>query len=237
MLILAVCTDKFAATVYSHTTVGVMLYGIMMKNYTISGLIGIVTAVPTLLVVSYGIHVAKRMGQKRALVILTALGIFFQIIMALILMQENIHTVSFHIKKVNAITIAFVLVYILLNGCKSIANNMVVPMIADCTDYERYRSGKFVPGLMGALFSFVDKVFAALGVGFVGVVMLIMGYNKRLPQIGDEATPVLKWTTLFLYCGVPIIGWICSLISMRYYTLDKKKMYEIIQNRYGVIDS
>lgn len=237
MLILAACTDKFAATVYSHTTVGVMLYGIMMKDYTISGLIGIVTAVPTLLVVSYGVHVAKRMGQKKALVLFTALGIFFQSIMALILMQENIHTVSFHIKKVNAITIAFVLVYILLNGCKSITNNMVVPMIADCTDYERYRSGKFVPGLMGALFSFVDKVFAALGVGFVGVVMLIMGYNKRLPQVGDEATPVLKWTTLFLYCGVPIIGWICSLISMRYYTLDKKKMYEIIQNRYGVIDS
>ena len=40
MLIIAACTDKFAATVYSHTTVGVMLYGIMMENYGISGLIG-----------------------------------------------------------------------------------------------------------------------------------------------------------------------------------------------------
>lgn len=229
MLIIAACTDKFAATVYSHTTVSVMLYGIMMNNYGISGLIGIVTAVPTLLVVSAGIHVAQNMGQKKALVLFTALGIVFQVMMAAVLMQDNINTVSFHPHRINSITIWFVLIYILLNGCKSITNNMVVPMIADCSDYEQYRSGKFVPGLMGALFSFIDKVFAALGTAFVGFVMLIIGYNKQFPQIGDAVTPVLKWTTLFLYCGVPILGWICSLVSMRYYSLDKKKMHEVTQ--------
>lgn len=77
MLIIAACTDKFASTVYSHTTVGVMLYGIMMNNYGISGWIGVVTALPTLVVVSAGIHTAQRMGQKKALVLFTALGIFF----------------------------------------------------------------------------------------------------------------------------------------------------------------
>lgn len=227
MLIIAACTDKFAATVYSHTTVGVMLYGIIMGNYGISGLIGVVTAIPTLFVVSAGIHTAQRMGQKKALVLFTALGIFFQLVMMFVLMDERIHTVSFSLGNINGITLWFVGIYILLNGCKSITNNMVVPMIADCSDYERYRSGRFVPGLMGALFSFVDKVFAALGTGFVGVVMLVMGYNRRLPQIGDELTNPMKWTTLFLYCGVPIIGWVCSLVSMRYYTLDKKKMHEV----------
>lgn len=227
MLIIAACTDKFAATVYSHTTVGVMLYGIIMDNYGISGLIGVVTAVPTLFVVSAGIRTAQKMGQKKSLVLFTALGIFFQILMILVLMQKNINTVSFSLKKINGITIWFVGIFILLNGCKSITNNMVVPMIADCSDYERWRSGRFVPGLMGALFSFADKVFAALGTAFVGLVMFVMGYNRRLPQIGDPLTGDLKWITLFLYCGVPIFGWICSLVSMRYYTLDKKKMHEI----------
>ena len=227
MLIIAACTDKLAATVYAHTTVTVMLYGILMDNYGVSGLIGVVTAIPTLVVVSAGIRVAQKMGQKKSLVIFTAFGIFFQTVMAFVLMQDNINTVSFTPGKINGITFWFVATYILLNGCKSITNNMVVPMIADCSDYERYRSGKFVPGLMGALFSFVDKVFAALGTGFVGIVMCIMGYNRRLPQIGDAVTPALRWTTLFLYCGVPIIGWVCSLFSMRYYTLDKKTMQEI----------
>ena len=119
------------------------------------------------------------------------------------------------------------MVYVLLNGCKSITNNMVVPMIADCSDYEQYRSGKFVPGLMGALFSFVDKVFAALGTAFVGLVMLAIGYNSRFPQIEDTLTPVLKWTTIFLFCIVPIIGWVVSLLSMHFYSLDMKTMKEI----------
>ena len=100
-------------------------------------------------------------------------------------------------------------------------------MIADCSDYEQYRSGKFVPGLMGALFSFVDKVFAALGTAFVGLVMLAIGYNSRFPQIEDTLTPVLKWTTIFLFCIVPIMGWVISLLSMHFYSLDMKTMKEI----------
>ena len=69
MLIMAACTNRFAATVYSHTTVGVMLYGIMMENYGIAGWIGVVAALPTLLVVTVGIRAAQRMGQKKALVL------------------------------------------------------------------------------------------------------------------------------------------------------------------------
>ena len=80
---------------------------------------------------------------------------------------------------------------------------------------------------MGAMFSFVDKVFAAFGTAFVGLVMMLIGYNHTFPQIGDAVTPVLKWTTLFLYCGTPIIGWVISLIVMRFYSLDHKKMREI----------
>lgn len=233
MLIFSACTNRFAATVYSHTTVGVMLFGIMMEDYGISGLIGVVTAVPTLFVVSGGIKVAQRMGQKRALVLFTGLGIFFQVVMILVLMQDKVNTITFQLSKINVLTICFILVYVLLNGCKSITNNMVVPMIADCSDYEQYRSGKFVPGLMGALFSFVDKVFSALGTAFVGLIMMIMGYNKQFPQINDPLTPQLKWTTLFLYCGTPIIGWIFSLISMRYYSLDKNKMHEVSKRLHG----
>lgn len=227
MLIIAACTDKFAATVYGHTTVGVMLYGILMENYGLSGWIGIVAAIPTLMIVALGIRVAQTMGQKRSLVLFTGLGIFFQILMIVVLMQKNINTVTFHIGKMNVISIVFIVVFVLLNGCKSITNNMVTPMIADCSDYEQMRSGKFVPGLMGALFSFVDKVFTALGMAFVGLVMLVMGYNKKFPQIADAETPVLRGMTIFLYCIVPIIGWLFSLISMHFYSLDKKTMHEI----------
>ena len=166
-------------------------------------------------------------SNGKALVLFTYFGIVFQVVMIVALLQDSINTVNFGLHKINAISIAFFVVYVLLNGCKSITNNMVVPMIADCSDYEQYRSGKFVPGLMGALFSFVDKVFAALGTAFVGLVMLAIGYNSRFPQIEDTLTPVLKWTTIFLFCIVPIIGWVISLLSMHFYSLDMKTMKEI----------
>ena len=34
--------------------------------------------------------------------------------------------------------------------------DMPIPMVADCADYETYSSGKFIPGIMGTLFSLVD---------------------------------------------------------------------------------
>lgn len=227
MLTIAACTDRFAATVYGHATVGVMLYGILMKDYAIAGLIGVVTALPTLFVVTFGIKVAQWFGQKKALVYFTIGAIILQIPMIFVLLSKEVGTIHFSIYGMNTITWMFLIIYVLLNGCKSITNNMVTPMIADCTDYEVYRSGKYVPGLMGALFSFVDKTFQALGTAFVGIAMVVLGFGKQLPQVGDKASALIKWATIFMYCIIPIIGWICTLLAMQFYKLDKKKMHEI----------
>lgn len=104
-------------------------------------------------------------------------------------------------------------------------------MIADCSDYEVYRSGQYVPGLMGAVFSFVDKVFAALGTTFVGLIVTLIGYGQVFPQVEDEETAILKAATLFLYCVVPLIGWLFSMLCMHYYELDKSKMKEVWHNQ------
>ncbi len=225
MLVIAASTDKFASVVYSHAAVTVMLYGIMMNNYEMSGLVGIITAIPSMAIVSLGIQLAKHHGQKRVLIWFTWACITFQLIMLLVLMSDKLNTVSIH--SINGITVMFIGTFAILNGCKSITNNMVIPMIADCTDYELYRSGKFVPGLMGALFSFIDNMVSSLGTAFVGIVLSLIGFAKAFPQVGDELTPTIKWITIFFYCIVPVFGWIASLIAMRYYRLDKKRMENI----------
>lgn len=227
MLTLASCSNQFVAIVYSHTTVGVMLYGILMHNYSIAGLIGIVAAAPTLLVVNIGIKIAQRFGQRRALILAALFAVIFQVWMIVILLFGKIDTISFVPGKINGITVWFVLVFSLLNGCKSIINNMVVPMIADCSDYELMRSGKYVPGLMGALFSFVEKAVSAFGTAFVGIVLTFIGYGKVLPQVGEPVTNTLRWSTIFLFCIVPIVGWLFTLLAMHFYELDKKTMQKV----------
>ena len=227
MLVIAASTDKFASIVYSNTTVGVMLFGIMMQDYTIAGMIGVVTAIPTLFVVSGGIAIAQKLGQKKALVLFTWLAIVFQLLMAVLLNDSHVSTIRLRISGVNMITVLFFVLFVLLNGCKSVTNNMVVPMIADCSDYELYRSGKYVPGLMGALFSFVEKVISALGTTFVGVLLAFAGFEDRLPQVSDALTDEIKLLTFICYSLVPIAGWMISIWAMRYYELDRKKMNEI----------
>ena len=81
-----------------------------------------------------------------------------------------------------------------------------------------------MPGIMGALFSFIDKSFSALGTGFVGIALAISGYSKVFPQVEDPLTPQLKFLTIFFYCMIPIIGWIVTIFIMRFYKLDKNTM-------------
>lgn len=222
MLVIAASSNKFASMVYSNSTVLVMFFGILMNNYALAGIIGIIIGFPNLAIIYIGIQYAKKAGQKKAMVISTWLAILFQSILMYMMLFTDLTKVS--LRNINGITIAFFVVFALLNGVKSITNNIVVPMIADCTDYEYSLSGHFVPGIMGALFSFVDKSFSALGTGFVGIALSMIGYSKVFPQVGDALTAELKYMTVFFYCVIPICGWLITIFIMRFYRLDKKTM-------------
>lgn len=225
MLVIAAASNKFAAMVYGNSTVIVMLYGILMKNYALAGVIGIIIGLPNLAIIYAGIHYAQRVGQKKAMVAATWFAIFFQTLLMLMMIFCDLTEVS--LARMNLVTIVFLVVFTMLNGVKSISNNIVVPMIADCTDYEYTISGHFVPGIMGALFSFVDKTFSALGTGFVGIALSFIGYAETFPQVEDALTPELKWMTIFFYCIIPILGWLVTIFVMRYYRLDKKTIQEL----------
>ena len=230
MLVTAASINKFAQMVYGNITVGVMLFGIMMQNYKMYGQIGLITAIPNLIVVTIGVAVAQRVGQKKAFTIFTWLAVVFQIVMTAVLLFGNLTEIG--LTRFNGISFLFFLVYILLNGSKSVSNNIVVPMIADCSDYEVFRSGMYVPGLMGALFSFVDQVISALGTAFVGAAVALIGFRKILPQVGDPMSVKIKMVTILCYCAVPIIAWLISLFTMRYYELDQKAMAQINEDRH-----
>ena len=167
-------------------------------------------------------NLGEKYGQKKAMTGATWFAIIFQSVLMIMMIFCDLTKVS--VTNINLITIVFLTVFALLNGVKSITNNMVVPMIADCTDYEYTISGHFVPGIMGALFSFIDKSFSALGTGFVGIALAIAGYSKVFPQVEDPLTPQLKFLTIFFYCIIPIIGWIVTIFIMRFYKLDKNTM-------------
>lgn len=88
-------------------------------------------------------------------------------------------------------------------------------MTADCADYEVYRTGKYVPGLMGTLFSFVDKMISSFAPMVAGVMFTICGFADHNPRVmGDVATPPLRIGVVFCAYGMIMLGLICNLIAM-----------------------
>lgn len=50
---------------------------------------------------------------------------------------------------VTMFTVLFLGLYVINKSFMNMAGNIVIPMTADCADYEVYRSGRYVPGLIG----------------------------------------------------------------------------------------
>ena len=243
MLVLAASSDKLATNCTSNASVTMALYGIILGNYAMSGSVSAITGVPVAILGVLGIGmVARKLGQKKCL----EFGTWGSIISALILgaiiifgkdggfllptfKLTNLSTYSNLIKPENwsLVGISFCIVYVLMKGFSTVAGSIVIPMTADCADYEVYRSGRYVPGLMGTLFSFVDKLISSLAATIVSVVYAFIGYTSTLPTQNDPYSTGIMVCPLVCFLGMPLIGWILNIVAMKYYPLSKEMMASI----------
>lgn len=100
-------------------------------------------------------------------------------------------------------------------------------MRADITDYELERSGAYMPGTVGAVYTFIEKIVASFGATIASLSVALIGYREVMPQMGDAATWPIFWVTMFLMFGMPVVGWLANIIAMKYYELDMQRMVEI----------
>ncbi len=243
MLVFAASSDKLSASMKSNSTVMICLFGVICGNYALFGSNAAISAVPTavLSVLGMGI-IARNMGQKKALIVGT-LGSLASAAGILLLMllgdptSMSLPTFSltspatwanlFVGSQWSLFGVAFIVLYCLMAGFSGIAGSIVIPMTADCADYEVYRSGKYVPGLMGTLFSFVDKIISSLASTFVSLMFAAIGFTSVLPTVETPYSTGIFWVTMGCFLGAPTIGWLCNVVAMKFYPLSKEKMEEI----------
>ena len=127
---------------------------------------------------------------------------------------------------INLYTVLFVLFFGIGYGAYYATADMPIPMVADCSDYETYRSGKYIPGIMGTLFSLVDKLVSSLAATVVGIAVTFIGLNN-LPTQYDPYTPGMNVVVIVLFCVIPMVAWAATLIAMKGYALTGEKMKEI----------
>jgi len=229
MLMLAGGSTKLAFAIATNASVACMLYASMMGDY--NGLylpiyiICYVASVPFFLL---SVRTAQKKGQRAALALYTRIALFCYIgVLALLLIwnPENAATML-SLKHINIYTIGFVLCYAIGYGAYYSTADMPIPMVADCSDYETYRSGNYVPGIMGTLFSLVDKLVSSLGSTIVGAAVMMIGI-KTLPDTNTPYMPGMKWVVIVLFCILPMLAWILTQYAMHHYSLSGDRMKEI----------
>ena len=225
MLVISESTDKLATSIAGNSIVGVMLYGIIIGDYAVMGRLSAITMIPNIILLVIGIMGARHSGQKKTYVATVYGCIAVQLAITLLLIFGD--PTKIDLKSFGFMNIAFVVLIIALNGIRNIGSNMMIPMMADCTDYEVYRSGHYVPGLIATVYSFIDKLISSFATTVVGAFVAVIGYKNSVPQVGDASTPEILMITILLFCGMPILGWIASIIAMKFYPLTGEKMKEI----------
>lgn len=244
MLVVAASSDKLSLSMQTNATIMICLFGVICGNY--SGLYGpqsAIAAVPTAIISLLGMGIiARNLGQKKALIVGTVgslacaaamLCLFLfgeptsMALPAFSLTNPSTWGSLFQGSSWSLFGVLFILIWCLMKGFSGIASSIVIPMTADCADYEVYRSGKYVPGLMGTLFSFVDKLISSLASTFVSVMFAAIGFSAALPTQDTAYSTGIFWVTMACLLGAPAVGWILNVVAMKFYPLNKEKMDEI----------
>ena len=205
----------------------------MMGNY--DGLylpmmvLGYVFSVPFFLLT---VRTSQKHGQKASLMkyVRVALACYVGVFVLLMLWGKGdgftLSILGENGLALNLYTVLFIAFFGIGYGAYYATADMPIPMVADCSDYETYRSGNYIPGIMGTLFSLVDKLVSSLSATVVGIAVSFVGLQS-LPTQYDPYTPGMNVVVIVLFCVIPMVAWAATLIAMKGYALTGEKMKEI----------
>ena len=201
--------------------------------YLIMMVMGYVFSAPFFLLT---VRTSQKHGQKRSLMTYVAVALLCYVGVLVMLLLWKFGNPAWNLTifegelfksgfrlTINLYSILFTLFFGVGYGAYYATADMPIPMVADCADYETYRSGKFIPGIMGTLFSLVDKLVSSLSATVVSIALVFIGVS----ELPTKATPYvngMNWVVIALFCIVPMCAWLLTLWAMRGYELDGKRI-------------
>ena len=221
--IVAGSSDKLAQTIGGASVVTTMLYGIMIGNMSISTILSTVAMIPSILFAIIGARIAGKRGNMKTVVEWTWICIIWNVIFAAFLLFSD--TTSITVAMIP--TALFFLLTLGCNATKMVVSSATVALRMDVIDHELYRSGKYLPATISATYTLIDKIISAFGASIATLLIGFIGYTTTALQQGDPLTMGVRVMTVLLYCGFPILGWICTILAMKKSTLTKEHMVEI----------
>ncbi len=225
MFVLAMTTDKLSMQISGNAVVNVMLFGIVIGNYALLGVTQGMAMIPNLLILFFGIRYAMKFGSKKGYVIATWGCIILYSLLFLLLWLGD--PTQIRMDNIGFMTISFLFLFLVGGAVRYVSSGLVIPMLADVVDYNTYKTNSYAPGIISAVYTFIDKAVSSLQQTVVGLLLAFIGFKNAFPDVDTPYSEELFWMAMFLNFGVLMIAWIASLIAMKYYPLDKERMEEI----------
>lgn len=224
MYTIAAASDKLALQTASNSAITVMIFGIIIGNYKFNASLNLVNMFVTLVLLFFFVsRLAGKSGLKKANILWTSTSIAMYALMWVFLLCVD--TLQITVNPV--LKVVFIVLYCAMGASKMATSCVSNPLRYDIIDYEFSRSGRYMPALVNTVYSFIDKLISSLASTIVALSVAMIGYTEGMPQATDELTSGVFWVGTFLWLGVPIIGYVCTLVAMRWYKLDKKTMDEV----------
>lgn len=224
MYTVAAASDKLALQTASNSAITVMIFGILLGDYSFNASINMVNMAVTLVFLLFLVsRLAGKSGFKEATILWTSVTIGLYALMWVFLFAVD--TLQITVNPV--LKIAFIVLFCAMGAAKMATSTMSNPLRYDVIDHEFSQTGRYMPLVITTTYNFVDKVISSASSTIIAFMVAMIGYTAAMPQATDPLTSGMFWVATFLWLGMPILGYVCTLIAMKWYTLDRATMEEV----------
>lgn len=207
MVLISFGTDSLAIQIGNGLNMYFFKYNMGEKQH-LMGLLGWSTTIFSFILIGLvGWYVGK-LGKKNGIIVAELLAI----VAALGLLFVPSH---------NTFLVMVFLIASLLIG--AITNMLSRSAVLDSANYAEWKTGINGSALVSSTFTFVNKLSQAFGAFIMGYVLDFVGYA---PNLAQQSPATLK-AILYMKTLIPVFAFICSVVAMKFYPIDKKAEVEM----------
>lgn len=217
-------SDKLAQQVGSQAIIGTLISGILIGNMGLATILTVISMIPSIFFAAFGAKYVGKHGSKKGIVNFTCLSMVITAVLVvffIVIDPKQIGVMG------SPAMILYVVLTLLQNGSNMCITTSNTSYMADAIDFELDRSGRYIPAVVSGTYSLVDKLITSFAAVIATGAVALLGYTTTMPQPTDPSTPAIFWMTMALKFGLPIIGWIITLVAMRSCPLTKEEMVNV----------
>lgn len=213
MLVVGASTEKLGWTL--SNAANVYLFSNIIMSTQMMGKVAMYILWPSIGVVCIGVLVARKIGLRKSFIFANWFSLVALI--ALLLIRPFSPDMLW----------LFIILVVIQQASFNFFSNLINPLVADCTDYQTYLSGKFMAGTIGGVFSLVDKGISSISTTLLGGMLALAGIGHTVIPQNTPAPDSLYMVVLISMYILPIFAHITTLFAFKHYPLSLEFMEKI----------